>query len=109
MADYFVTRPDGFAHIDADPDAELTFTWNWAKWRSRNATGALDPADAHVDVDLGIELVSSVAVAGDLVAATISMAGAEVGHSYKAACRIATLDTPPQKDVRTIVIDVRQR
>ena len=105
MADSFIVRPDGFYHIDKDPQAELVYTADLRDWIAN--TGSLGIASASVTVEPGMSTSGSAGISGGYVSQKLT--GGTIGQAYEAVWEWITLDVPPQKDQRTIVIHVRAR
>lgn len=100
----FVVQADGLPHIDKDPDASLTYTWDWNAWLAqRQQTGI---ASAQILADAGVTLVGVAFLSFGYVTQLVE--GGTVFNSYKLVCRIISL--PDQLvDDRTIVLDIKER
>jgi hypothetical protein len=100
----YVMKADGFAHIPKDPDAKLTYTWNWTDWMTE--AGVTTITQAQVYPDDGITAVGAPGISGGMVAQQFQ--GGLPGQSYQVTCR-AYFSPSGEIDERTIVIDVVQR
>ena len=99
----YVYKSDGFPHIDKDPNAILTYAWDWTDWLAQE--GATSIQSAVITADAGVTKVGSAVIAGGVVSQTIS--GGTVGTSYKLVCRVTT--TSNLVDDRTIILDVVEK
>lgn len=102
MSDY-ITRADGFAHIEKDPDASITYTQDWTAWMAK--CGVTTISSCTVVADNGLTLVGALTVSAGLVAQRIS--GGTAGRSYKVRWR--PVFNTGESDDRTIVLDVKDR
>jgi hypothetical protein len=84
--------------FEIDPDATLTYSFNWNDWLDDGA--GIDSYSIIVDED--DVTVTDVTQAGGIV--SLSISGVAEGARVPVTCRITTDEAAPQTDDRTISI-----
>ena len=89
-----------FAKFTKDPDAELTYQFDWSDWLAT----AVTISSYVITADAGITVESD---SNTDTAVNVKLSGGTVGESYDIACLMT--DSSGEIDERTITIEVEER
>lgn len=90
--------------VTHDPDAVLTYSWDWSDWLDTGDSVA--SATVVADPSTGVS-VGTPAVAADVVSARVSTPGLDGGETVRLVCHITTDNG--EEDDRTITLKIMER